>query len=397
MRVGFARLSMILVAAVAAMALVWSLMPGPVAVEVATVIKGRFVATTDEDGKTRIRERYVVAAPILGKLARIRLKVGDRVSADDAIATILPPPAALLDPRSRQEAEEKLGAAEAERDRTRALIERATAQADQARTDLQRTRTLVERGASNAQALERAALASSTADRDLIAARFQDHAAEHDLNQARAILARYHDGAEASMDRWLVTAPVAGVVLKVAQESEAIVQPGAPLVEIGDPLDLEIAVDVLSSDAVEIRPGAEVAIDRWGGEGPLAGRVRRVEPEAFTKISALGVEEQRVNVLVDVTSPAEKWDGLGDGFQVSARITLFAQDDATIAPTGALFSIGDAWNAYVVKAGRAERRAVVVSRRSDRFAAVSDGLAPGESVVLYPSDRVAPGVRVDAR
>ncbi len=381
----------------AAAALVWSVLPQPVPVETATVTKGRFAASIDEDGKTRIRERYVVAAPLAGRLTRIRLKAGDRVGAGEAVATIVPSPAPFLDPRSRREAEERVGTAEATRERTKAVVERAQAQAGQAKTDLERTRTLVERGASTTQALERAELAVRVADRDLRAAEFQDHAAEHELDQARALLVRYGDGAGALPEGWTVTAPVPGVVLKVAQESETIVQPGMPLVEVGDPRDLEIVVDVLSTDAVEIRPGADVVIERWGGQGALSGRVRRVEPAAFTKISTLGVEEQRVNVLVDLMSPPEQWTGLGDGYQVDTRIVVFTQEGATIVPTGALFRRGENWNVFVAKDGRAEGRTIELLRRSGRFAAVATGLAPGERVIVYPSDRIAAGVRVDAR
>ncbi|MFN3659274.1 MAG: efflux RND transporter periplasmic adaptor subunit [Pseudolabrys sp.] len=382
----------------AAIALVaWSLMPSPVPVETAAVTQGRFVATVDEDGKTRVRERYVVAAPLAGRLTRIRLKAGDTVEADEAVAAILPSPAPFLDPRTREETQERLGAAEAARERSKALIERAKAQADQAKSDLARVRTLTERGAATAQALERAETALRVAERDLRAAEFQDDAAAHEIEQAKALLARYHDNGAAPPERWTVTAPLSGLVLKVTQESETIVQPGTPLLEIGDPRDLEIVVDVLSTDAVEIRPGAAVAIENWGGPGTLAGQVRRVEPAAFTKISTLGVEEQRVNVLIDFTSPPQQWAGLGDAYQLDTRITVFARDEAIVVPSGALFRIGDGWNVYVVKDGRAERRAVELLRRAGRFAAVTSGLAPGETVIVYPSDRIAPGVRVEAR
>lgn len=374
----------------------WSVMPRPVPVEVATVVKERFVASVNEDGKTRVRDRYVVAAPLAGKLTRVRLKVGDQVGANDIIAMIAPTPAPFLDPRSRREAEERIGAAEAARERTRATVERAKAQADQAKIDLDRVRTLVERGVSTAQGLERAELVMRVADRDLRAAEFQDHAAEHELNQARALVDRYQDGNSAS-DVWNVSAPGAGVVLRVIQESETPVQPGTPLIEIGDPRDLEIVVDVLSSDAVEIRPSADVAIERWGGQGVLSGRVRRVEPAAFTKISTLGVEEQRVNVIVDFSSPPEQWVGLGDAYQVDTRITVFAKDDATVIPAGALFRHGETWNVYVVKDGRAGVREINLLRRSGRFAAVAAGLVPGEQVIVYPSDRVASGLRVETR
>jgi HlyD family secretion protein len=397
MRITVGRAVLVLSVLAALAGIAWSFMPRPIPVETVAVTRGRFVATVDEDGKTRIRERYIVAAPLAGRLARIRLKAGDRVGADEAIATIMPSPAPFLDPRSRREGEERLGAVEAARERATATVERARIQADQAKVDLARARTLVERGASTVQALERAELAMRVADRDLRAAEFQDHATEHELDQARALLARYRDGPDAPPEQWTITAPVPGVVLKVVQESETVIQSGVPLLEIGDPRDLEIVADVLSTDAVEILPGADVVIEHWGGPGTLSGRVRRVEPAAFTKISTLGVEEQRVNVLIDVLSPQDQWTGLGDGYQVDTRITVFTQDDATIIPAGALFRRGDAWNVYVVTDGRAESRSITLVRRSGRIAAIKAGLAQGERVVVYPSDQVTSGVRIDAR
>ena len=396
MRIVVRRLVMVAGILAVAAAVVWAIMPAAVPVETALVTKGRFVATVDEDGKTRVRERYVVAAPLAGRLGRIRFKVGDPIKVDDAVATITPSPAPLMDPRTHREVEERLGAAEANVERAKAVVERARAQSEQANTDLNRTRTLAQRGAATAQALEHAELAVRLADRDLRAAEFLDHAAEHELSQMHALLARY--GGDTNTDQppesWSVTAPVNGVVLKVAQESETIVQPGMALLDIGDPHDLELAVDVLSTDAVEISAGADVTIVNWGGQEPLRGRVRRVEPAAFTKVSTLGVEEQRVNVLVDIISPAEQWDRLGDAYQVDAKIVVFTQDDVTIVPTGALFRRGERWNVYVVKDGRAQIREVDVLRRSGRFAAVASGLSQGEPVVVYPSDRVASGVRV---
>ena len=397
MRLTAGRVLLVIGAAAAAGAIAWSLIPRPIPVETAKVTTGRFVATVDEDGKTRVRERYVVVSPLAGRSTRIRLKVGDAVTSDDIITSILPTPAPLLDPRSRREAEERLGQAEANRERARAMLERARAQAVQAKTDLDRTRTLVERGAATTQALERAELAMRVADRDLRAAEFLDHATEHEVDQAKALLARYDQGGQALDERWNVTAPVAGAILKVLQESETIVTPGMPLVEIGDPRDLEVVVDVLSTDAVEIQSGAEVTIERWGGPGILAGRVRRVEPTAFTKISTLGVEEQRVNVLIDVVSSPDAWSGLGDGYRVEARITVFSRDDATIVPTGALFRIGTQWHVFVVNNGRAERRPIEVLRRSGRVAAITSGLSAGETVIVYPSDRLAPNARVEPR
>lgn len=376
---------------------VWIMVPAPVAVETAIATKGRFVATVDEDGKTRVRERYVVAAPLAGRLGRIRFKVGDQVQVDDTVATIKPSPAPLMDPRTRREVEERLGMAEANLERAKAVVERTQAQVNQANTDLTRARTLAQQGAATTQTLERAELAARLADRELRAAEFQDHAAEHEISQMRALLARYGNDGDGQPESWSVASPVAGVVLKVTTPSETIVQPGTPLLDIGDARDLEIVVDVLSTDAVEIRAGADVTIDHWGGEGKLTGRVRRVEPAAFTKVSTLGVEEQRVNVLVDILSPPERWARLGDAYQVDVQINVFARDDATIVPSGALFRRGESWNVYVEKDGRAELRQLELLRRSGRVAAVLSGLAPGEKVIVFPSDRVAPGKRVSQR
>ena len=394
MRITAGRIVTVLAVAAVVAGVGWFLMPQPVPVETAAVVKGRFVASVDEDGKTRVRERYIVAAPLAGRLARIALKPGDKVAAGEVVAIIMSPPAPLLDPRTRREAEERLGTVEAARERSKAAVERAQAQAKQANADLDRSRTLVKQGAATVQALERAELMQRVADRDLRAAEFQDHATNHEVEQASALLARYQENAGTPPERWNVTAPVSGVVLKVPQESETAVQSGAPLLEIGDPRDLEIVTDVLSIDAVEIRPGAAVAIEHWGGPGMLSGRVRRIEPAAFTKISTLGVEEQRVNVLIDMLSPQEQWSGLGDGYRVDTRITVFTHDDIEIIPAGALFRRGDNWSVYVVDGSRAKLRSVDVERRSGRFAAVKKGLIQGERIIVYPSDQISPDIRV---
>ncbi len=397
MKITVGRIILGLAAAAAVTLSIWSLLPRPVPVETAIVTKGTFIATVDEDGKTRIRDRYVVAAPLAGRLTRVRLKAGDPVKTDETVATILPTPAPFLDPRSRQEAQERLGAAEANRERTQAAVQRTQAQSAQAIADLERVRTLVQRGASTTQALEHSELAQRVAERDLRAAEFLDHAAEHEVQQAKALLARYDSDPTTPPEQWLVTAPVSGAVLNVKQESETSVQAGAPILEIGDPQDLEIVVDVLSTDAVEIRPGTEVTIDHWGGSGVLIGQVRRVEPAAFTKISTLGVEEQRVNIVIDIVSPRQDWAGLGDAYQLDAHIVVFKKEDSTILPSGALFRTGNEWNVYVVLDGRAQRRRVDLFRRAGRLATIEAGLQPGDTVVVYPSDRLKPGLRVISR
>jgi HlyD family secretion protein len=397
MRITMGRILVALAALVAAASVVWSLMSKPVTVEIALVTKGRFAATIDEDGKTRIRERFLVAAPLAGRLTRVQLKAGDRIALNEAIATIVPAPAPFLDARARREAEERVGIADAALERSRAAVERAQAQTEQANSEYARTRALVDRGVSTAQALERAELAQRLADRDLRAAQFQLDASGHELAQARTLLSQYHDGEQMPRNGWTVTSPVAGVVLRVSQESETIILPGAPIVEIGNLRDLEIVVDVLSNNGVEIRPGAVVAIENWGGRGPLVGAVRHVEPAAFTKVSTLGVEEQRVNVVIDIVSSPEQWLGLGDGFQIDARIEVYALDQATIIPAGALFRRGESWTVFVVENGRAKLRPVKLLRRSGRVAAIAEGVEAGERVIVYPGDRVTPDARIEAR
>ncbi|WP_372930238.1 efflux RND transporter periplasmic adaptor subunit [Methyloceanibacter sp.] len=378
-------------------AVIWSFWPNPIPVETASATRGTFVATVDEDGKTRVRERFVVASPLAGRTTRVELDAGDHVKAGDVIASILPSPAPFLDPRARREAEERLGAAEAALDRAKATMERANVVLNQAGRDLSRARALLERGVSTVKAVEQAELAHHVADRDVSAANFQYHAAQHAVEQAKALLALYDRSTGTPPESFEVVAPVAGEIIRVLQESETIVQPGTPLVEIGDCCNLEIVVDVLSTDAVEIEKGDRVIIEHWGGPKPLEGQVRTVEPGGFTKISTLGVEEQRANVIIDIVSPRKAWLDLGDAYQIDARIEVLAIDDALIVPSGALFRQGKEWNTYVVRDGRAELRPVEVLRRSGGVAALSAGLEPGEQVIVYPSDSIAPGVRVVPR
>lgn len=367
--------------------------PRPVLVETEQVMRGRFVAVVEEDGRTRVRERYVVSAPVAGRVLRLGVHAGDTVGRGDLVAEIVAAPSALLSPRARREAEERVGAAEAMLQQAGVLVERAAAQQAQAEADAARVRALHARGAAPLQQLERADLTERTAARDMLVAERRRHAAEHELDQARALLASA-DAPAGGAERHEVRAPVAARVLRVLQESEAVVASGASLLELGDPADLEVVVDVLTTEAVGIRPGAPVAIERWGGPVPLEGRVRRVEPGAFTRVSALGVEEQRVWVVVDLVSPRERWAALGDGFRVDTRITVEAIEDAVLVPVSALFRRGAGWAAYVVQDGVAREREVEVARRAARSAMISGGLAAGETVVLFPPSTLRNGVRV---
>ena len=394
------RLVFAVVASAGIGALIFLLMPQPIPVEMAEVVRGPFEETVDDDGKTRVRERYVVSAPIAGTLLRIRLTSGDPVEIGTVLASIVPDLSPLLDPRTRQELEQRLGAAEARKMRTAEAVERAKATLDQAQADLERTRVLAAKGVVPQSKLERDEILARIGSRELEAVRFEDHAAEHELELARTALrapARETEDGLATGEIWDIRSPVTGRVLRVLQKSEASVAIGTELLVLGDPRDLEVVIDVLSTDAVRIEPGAPVRIERWGGDKPLEGRVRRVEPSAFTKTSALGVEEQRTNVIIDIASPQPEWSSLGDGYRVDARIVVYRSDDAVKVPTGALFRDGDGWAAYVVMDGTARKRVMILSRRAGLEAVVAAGVQPGDRVILFPTDAIKDGVRVTRR
>lgn len=386
-----------LVTAVLAAAL---FIPQPISVEIAPVVRGVFTQTVNEDGKTRVRERYTVSAPLEGELERIQLKAGDPIEPDMVLAVIHPRMPALLDVRTRQELKERLGAAEATRQRTRAAVARADATLQQARSDFARAQALAAESILAPSRFEQAELAVMVATKDWTAAKFEDAAAGHQVEMARAALLRAQSAAQNSQTpehHWEIRSPVLGRVLRVWQENAGVVTLGAALLELADPSDLEIVVDVLTTDAILIQPGAKVWIEHWGGDAAIEGRVRLVEPSAFTKISALGVEEQRVNVVIDVITGNEEWKAVGDGYRVVARIEVFTQYDAVKVPTGALFREGEQWAVFAVAQARARKRFVQVSSRNAVEALVESGLAAGEQVIVYPSDAVQDGVRIAPR
>ncbi len=370
-----------------------ALRPRPVSVEVAQVVRGHFEETIVEDGMTRVRERFVVAAPIAGTLLRTPLKAGDTVAADSVVAAILPNPAPLLDARARQEAEEHLGATEAAKARTGAMLVQAEATANQARVDAERSRTLVAQGAAPHSRQEHDDLALHVAQRSLDAARFADHVAEHEVEVARAALAFTQSGGK-DVQVWEVRSPVAGRVLRVLQKSQAPVASGTPLMEIGDTADIEVVADFLTTDAVRIHPGTVARIENWGGEQPLPALVSRVEPGAFTKVSALGVDEQRTNVVIDLDAPLEVRPALGDAYRVDARVVVATADAAIMVPSAALFRERDGWAVFKVVDGAAHKQGVILTLRSQSHAVVKRGLDVGDTVVLFPADAIADGVRV---
>ncbi len=383
---------------VLAAAIGYGFIPRPLAVELAQVRKGELAVTVDEEGKTRVRERYLIAAPVAGHARRIGLKVGDAIAAGQVVAQIEPARAASLDPRSRAEATARLQAARAALQAAEENARSAAAEAELAAQELTRTQALSQANFLSQAALDqaRARLQSSQATRQ--AAAYSVQVARHDVAAASAALSHTAAlAAGAASETWPVTAPVGGHVLSVPHESEGAVAAGQPLLEIGNPQALEVMVEVLSTAAVKIGPGTRVLLDRWGGDHVLQGRVRVVEPAGFTKVSALGVEEQRVRVIVDIVSPPTQWRQLGDGYRVEAAFVLWQGNDLLLIPTSALFRHGDGWAVFIADAGRARLRPVRIGQRSGLAAQVIAGLKQGDQVVAHPDDKLADGVRIKQR
>jgi len=379
----------------------WAFAPRPVEVELGSVTSGRFEATVSEDAKTRLRERYVVSAPLAGQLSRIALREGDWVAADSVVAELAPALPPMLDERTRREQQARLEVTEAQRQRAVARVEGARVALLQARNEARRSEQLAAQGFLSPTRLEVDRLAALVEQKELDAARGELDAAGHEVEQARAALAALRTPATAAR-RFSVRSPVAGRVMRIAQPSEATVALGTPLIELGDVRQLEVVAELLTTDALQVREGAAVRIGQWGGDGPLQGRVRRIEPAGFTKVSALGVEEQRVRVLVELTSAAAEWAALGDGYRVSVSILTLAQDGVVKVPVSAVFPRTDAADAaamavFVVDGGRARLAPVTVVARNATEAWVRQGLAPGASVIVYPPPAVADGVRVKER
>jgi HlyD family secretion protein len=359
------------------------------------------MVTVDEEGKTRVRERYVVSAPLAGTLMRVNLKAGSPVIAGQTVLAVLEPgDPTLLNARERAEAEARVKAGEAAKNQAEARLNAARAAHELATAVLARVRRNAAAGAASPDELQTVESAAQVRAEEVRAAQFAERVAAFELDLARAALVRSDPKSALPADeaRLEIRAPVSGKVLRVFRESAGFVTPGADLLELGDPTDLEMVVEVLSTDAVRIHPGARVIVERWGGPGPLAGRVRLVEPAAFLKVSALGVEEQRVNVVADFIDPPEERKTLGDAYRVEARIVVWEADEVVKVPAGARFrEPGGGWAVFAVRDGVARLTPVDLGRDNGLEAEVRGGLAPGDRVVLYPSDRVKDGTRVTAR
>lgn len=374
----------------------WGLWPKPVIIETGAVARGPLTVRVSEEGKTRVRNRYVVAAPVAGKMRRVSLKPGDEVRAGETLLTAIEPVASpLLDPRARAQAEALVSMHEASRKQAAESLVAKRAALQVAQADRDRIRAVTRVGTVSETDRDRAEGDAAMRAAEVRAAEFSLQVIDYELARARAALGRPESVTVGNLVE--VKSPVSGRILKVMQESEMVVAPGTQILEIGDSTDIEIEAEILSRDAVTIRPGDAVEIEQWGGDHPLKGRVRRVEPAAFTKISALGVEEQRVIVLSDLLEIPEAAKALGDRFRVEVRVAVWHADDVLIVPAGALFREGNAWKTYVFRNGAAKLTAVDAGHTDGRLTEIISGLQAGDEVLLHPPDTVTDGTSVKKR
>ncbi len=374
----------------------WGLWPKPIRIETGEVVHSPLTVRVAEEGKTRVRNRYVVAAPVAGAMRRVVLKPGDRVVAGQTmLATLEPLVTPLLDARTRAQAEAAVATREAARQQVVESLAALRAGLRLAEAERGRMRAVSRPGTLAEADRDRVEAAAWIKAAEVRAAEFSQQVSEHELAQARAALER--PAGTLSNNLVAVTSPVSGRVLKVMQESATVVAPGLAILEVGDPTDMEIEAEILSRDAVTIRRGDAVEIDQWGGDFPLYGRVRCVEPAAFTKISALGVEEQRVMVLSDLHDLPAAAQALGDRYRVEVRVTVWHSEDVLVVPAGGLFRVGNTWNAFVYQNGCAHLIQLEVGHSDGHFTEVLSGLKPGDKVLLHPPDTVHDGAPVTER
>jgi HlyD family secretion protein len=366
--------------------------PKPVIVDLVEITRGRVSLVVEDAGRTRVTDRYTVSAPIAGSLARISLAPGDPVEEDSVVAHVNAMETGLLDRRARSQAQASLAAAIATQSKHRAEIARAEAAAEFAKAERERIEALAASGGMSKRDADRARYEAQSAEEALASARFGARIADHEVRVVRASLSR---GGEAEV--LSLRSPVSGVVLRVFEESAGVVQAGQPLLEIGDPSRLEVVVDVLTTEAVGVKPGHLAELVRWGGSETLHGRVRVIEPSAFTKLSALGVEEQRVRVVIELLDPPDARDGLADGYRVEAKIEVASVEDAVRVPSSALFREGEAWAVYAVHDGVAHKALVELGLQGPELAEVSSGLEVGDRVIVHPGSAVTEGTLVEGR
>ncbi len=376
----------------------YGFMPKPVPVETVKVKRGHMMVTINEEGKTRVINRFIISAPVAGFALRINLDVGDAVSKGQAVAGLEPLRSGVLDPRSRAEAKARVAAAQAALYAAKENVRAARASAEFVKKELERIRTLFKDGLAAREKLDESETETRRTEAALRSSGFAADVARYKMEAALTAL-KYSAAEEPERldGKVIIKAPVSGSVLKINHKSEAVVRAGQALIEIGDPRELEVEVDVLSADAVKIRPGTPVIFERWGGKAPLKGRVRVVEPAGFTKISALGVEEQRALVISDIVSPSEEWEQLGDGYRVEASFILWEDDNVLQIPASALFRYEDGWAVFVFANERAELRKVQTGYRNGLSAEIVSGLAEGDLVITHPGSSVKDGIRAQLR
>jgi HlyD family secretion protein len=378
--------------------LVYGFLPRPVAVDAVAARRGPMRVTVEEEGRTRVKDRFVVSAPVPGYLRRIDLEVGDTISKGQQIATLDPLKSAVLDPRSRAEAEAAVAAARASLDAARERAHAAAAEAEYARERSIRMKKLAEGGFISKDDFEQADSEYKKAEAIKLSTDAAVTAAKADLARAESTL-RYSAAERGTSvgNAVIVRSPVGGKVLKLHRESEGVVNAADPLLDIGDPRQMEIKAEVLSADAVKIRKGTPVIFERWGGEIPLTGIVRVVEPAGFTKISSLGVEEQRVLVIMDFTSPIALWEGLGDAYRLDTSFIIWEGQNVLQLPASALFRKDEGWALYAIENKRARLRHVEIGHRNGLIAEIMSGIKEGELVVSHPDDQVKDGARLKIR
>jgi HlyD family secretion protein len=377
--------------------LILAFRPQPIAVDAGETRRGPMQVTVRDEGRTRVREEYIVSAPVSGQLLRVPYKSGATVKAGQVVARIMPGDPAFLDARARAEAQASVRAAEAALSAARAELERAEAQARFAQTEAARMERLREQNLTSAESLDQARLALRVAESAQASAEDNVRMREAQLESARVHLTQ-PGAVDTESEPVAVFAPVSGQVLRVARESAGVITAGAEIMSLGDPTDLEVVVELLTTDAVPVEAGADVIIEDWSrAREPLAGRVRLVEPYGFLKVSALGVEEQRVNVIVDFTGPPGEWSELGHGYRVEAAIVTWQADDVVQAPVAALFRSDGRWSVFRIETGRAVLTPLETGRDNGETAQVLSGIAAGERVVLYPGEEIEHGVRIEVR
>lgn len=371
-----------------------AMMPKPLSVAAKKATKASLLVSIDEDGKTRVKDRFTISAPLTGHLGRISWHAGDAVEEGAVLARIVPVKSGLLDERSRLQGEARLSAARASVLQAKTMIGRAEAAHDLAKKSSARVRGLFEKGASTRSTYDEALFIERARKEELASARLGRKVAAQEVRMAQAALGRLSSRKQSDQELHLIS-PIQGSILRVLHESEGVVQMGMSLLEIGDPAALEIVADVLTRDAVKIDRGDKVRIDRWGGDASLAAHVRRVEPSAFTRMSALGVEEQRVNVIIDLDEPREKWAVLGDGYRVEVSIEVWRGEDVLQVPASSVFRHGKGWAVYVSDDGVAKRIPVETGHRNSSAVEILSGLAEGDLVVTHPNDQLRDGVELE--